>query len=173
MAALDEPICFTDHNPRWFEYYAIEAARISSGLPADDIVVEHIGSTAVPGLVAKPIIDLMVGTKESTHLAGVRAAMVTLGYEDLGEAGVPGRIYLRRRDEQAFNVALVEYDGNHWKSNLAIRDFLRSNPAAAREYGEIKATAFEQGFRSLLAYSDFKGAFIAKLLRQALTVKPR
>jgi GrpB-like predicted nucleotidyltransferase (UPF0157 family) len=172
MAALDEPIYFADHNPRWFEYYAIEADRISSGLPAGDIGVEHIGSTAVPGLLAKPIIDVMVGTKRSNNLPAVRAALVTIGYEDLGEAGVPGRIYFRKREGQAFNVALVEYDGSHWKSNLAIRDFLKVNPGAAQEYAEIKATAFQQGLRSLLAYSDFKAAFIAKLLREALASKP-
>ena len=171
MAALDEPIFLAYHNPRWFDYYATEAVRISACLPAADIVVEHIGSTAVPGLVAKPIIDVMIGTKQSNNLPEVRAALVTLGYEDFGEAGVPGRIYFRKRDGQAFNVALVECDGNHWKSNLAIRDFLRANPGAVQEYAEIKAAAIQQGLRSLLAYSDFKSPFITKLMREALALK--
>ena len=163
---MDEPIQLAAYNPRWPDVYAAEALRISSELPTTDIVIEHIGSTAVPGLMAKPIIDVMVGTKGS--LATLRPALVALGYEDLGEAGVPDRIYLRRRDDQAFNVALVERDGKHWKSNLALREFLRANPEAAQKYAEIKCTAFERGNSSLQAYSDFKGAFVTNLLLEAL-----
>ena len=66
VSGLDEPIHLSVYNPRWPAIYAAEARRISSGLPATDIAIEHIGSTAVPGLVAKPIVDVMVGTKRST-----------------------------------------------------------------------------------------------------------
>jgi len=171
MAALDEPIHLSDYDAQWSDFYAAEAARISAGLPTADIAIEHIGSTAVPRLAAKPIIDVMVGAKAGQNLAAVRAALVALGYEDMGEAGAPGRIYLRKRAEQAFNVALVEYVGRHWRSNLALRDFLRMNPKAAQEYAEIKAKAFKQGLCSLLAYSDFKHVFVTKLVREALAFK--
>src|SRR5262249_41179015 len=168
LAGLDEPIHLSAYNPQWPGMFAAEALRISSGLRAADIVIEHIGSTSVPGLVAKPIIDVMVGTEARHNIAAVRSALVELGYEDLGEAGVPGRIYFRGRDGQAFNVALVERGGRHWKSNLALRDYLRANPEAAREYAEIKRAALERGICSLLAYSDYKSAFVTKLTDQAV-----
>jgi GrpB-like predicted nucleotidyltransferase (UPF0157 family) len=69
--------------------------------------MEHIGSTSVPGLLAKPIIDIMIGTQAHHNLEAVRKALVDFGYEDIGETGVPGRIYFRRRVGAAFNIALV------------------------------------------------------------------
>lgn len=172
MPGLDEPIHLSEYDPVWPDLYAAEALRILSGLSVTDIVVEHIGSTAVPRLMAKPIIDLMVGIKENDDTVTVRSGLVALGYEDLGEAGVPGRIYFRRRGDQAFNVALVSLGGRHWKSNLALREFLRANPNAAREYAEIKRAALDSGIRSLLAYSNVKSAFLAKVIQEALILDP-
>jgi GrpB-like predicted nucleotidyltransferase (UPF0157 family) len=168
---LDETIHLSAYDPQWPELYSAEALRISSILPDADIAIEHIGSTAVPGLVAKPIIDIMAGIKEQPYVAGIRAALVTLGYEDMGEAGVACRIYFRSREEQAFNVALVERGGRYWTANLALREFLRANPNAAREYAEMKRAAFERGIRSLLAYSDHKSAFMAKMIQEAFDSK--
>ena len=74
--------------------------------------------------IEHPLLDLILQ----------RVFGLALGYEDLGEAGVPGRIYFRRRAETAFNIALVAHGGSIWIANLALRDFLRANPDAAREY---------------------------------------
>jgi GrpB-like predicted nucleotidyltransferase (UPF0157 family) len=164
---LDEPIHLCDWDPRWPVLSAFEAERIAAGLP-EQIAIEHIGSTAVEGLRAKPIIDVMLGVEPHQDVAGVRSALVDLGYEDMGEAGVPGRLYFRRRAETAFNLALVARGGSIWISNLALRDYLRTNPEAAREYAEIKRSAFRSGIRSLLAYSDYKSAVVTALIGRAL-----
>lgn len=159
---LDEPIHLCAYDEQWPTLFVTEARRIAAALPGD-VAIEHIGSTSVPGLLAKPIIDLMIGASSD-----LRSALVALGYEDLGEAGVPGRIYLRRRAETAFNIALVERGGSIWIANLALRDFLRANPDAAREYAETKRCACESGARSLLAYSEYKSAAVARLIGRAL-----
>ena len=80
----------------------------------------------------------------------------------------PGASYFRRRAETAFNLALVARGGSIWISNLALRDYLRTNPEAAREYAEIKRSAFRSGIRSLLAYSDYKSAVVTALIGRAL-----
>jgi len=147
--------------------FASEARRIAAALPAD-VAIEHIGSTAVPGLLAKPIIDIMLGIGPGHSLDGARSVLAALGYEDLGEAGVPGRLYFRRRAETAFNIALVGRGGSIWIANLALRTYLRTNPDAAREYAETKRSAWKSGARSLLAYSDYKSATIASLISRAL-----
>jgi GrpB-like predicted nucleotidyltransferase (UPF0157 family) len=98
----------------------------------------------------------------------IRSKLVALGYEDMREAGIPGRYYFRRRATTAFNIALVIRDGPIWIANLALRDYLRATPDATREYAEVKRSAFDSGLRSLLAYSGYKNAVIARLLRQAL-----
>ena len=167
MLEIDEPIRLCAYDRQWPALFASEARRIAAGLP-EKVAIEHIGSTAVEGLLAKPIIDVMIGVEPSHSVAGVRSALVALGYEDMGEAGVPGRLYFRRRAETAFNIALVMRGGSIWIANLALRDYLRSNPAAAREYAETKRAAFESGVRSLKAWSDYKSAVIAGLIGRAL-----
>ena len=167
MTELDEPIHLCTYDQRWPTLFASEARRIAAGLPVD-VAIEHIGSTSDPGLLAKPIIDVMLGGEPHHSLAGMRSALVALGYEDLGEAGVPGRIYFRRRAKTAFNIALVVRGGSIWTANLALRDYLRANSDAAREYAETKRSAFETGIRSLLAYSDYKSAVLARLMSRAL-----
>lgn len=164
---LDEPILLCAWDPHWPALFASEAQRIAARLPAE-IAIEHIGSTAVEGLLAKPIVDLMLGVEPHHRVDGVRAALGALGYEDMGEAGVPGRLYFRRRAETAFNIALVVRGGSIWIANLALRDYLRNNPEAARDYAEIKRSAFQSGIRWLLAYSDYKSAVVTALIGRAL-----
>jgi GrpB-like predicted nucleotidyltransferase (UPF0157 family) len=167
VTELDEPVHLFPYNQEWPHLYASEARRIRAALPAD-VAVEHIGSTSVAGLLAKPIIDIMLGLGTHHDQNKVRAMLVALGYEDLGEAGVPGRLYFRRREETAFNIALVRHGGPIWMANLAFRDYLRTHPEATREYAETKRAAVQSGARSLLAYSDYKSAVLRRLLEQAM-----
>lgn len=168
---VEESVHISAYDPQWPVLFGDEACRISGGLP-EDLAIEHIGSTAVPGLAAKPIIDIMVGAEAYHDITGVRAALAALDYEDLGEAGVPGRIYFRRRAGTAFNIALVARGDPLWTCNLALRNYLRTNPDAAREYADVKYEAFNRGTRSLLAYSAYKSAVVTRLIDQALQSKP-
>lgn len=170
LTESDEPIHLCAYDPEWPALFECEARRIAAGLPVD-VGIEHIGSTSVPGLLAKPVIDLMAGVLGHDDHVVARSALVALGYEDLGEAGVAGRVYFRRRAETAFNVALVQHGGSIWTANLAFRDYLRRNPDAAREYAKVKCSAFESGIRSLLAYSDFKSSVVTRLLGRALALE--
>ena len=167
MSDLDEPIHLSEYDPQWPILFRDEIGRLSSSLPGH-LAMEHIGSTSVPGMMAKPIIDIMVGTEPHHKIEEVRSVLVYLGYEDMGEAGVPGRIYLRKRSAPAFNIALVERYGPLWTSNLAFRDYLRNNAEARNEYTRIKLQAVESGISSLLRYSDFKNAAVSLLLSRAI-----
>jgi len=105
------------------------------------VVVEHIGSTAVPGLLAKPIIDLLAGLSPLDVGPGV-AAMEALGYEYLGEYGIPGREFFRKGGEQrTHHVHAVELGGAHWVRHVAFRDYLRAHPDEAARYGAAKVEA--------------------------------
>ena len=169
VAVLDERITVCKADPAWPEWFEREAARLRSALP-DEFVpeIQHIGSTAVPGLDAKPIVDLMVGIFEPGRIAEVVERLERLGYESLGEAGVPGRWALRKRDvAQPSNIAIVAYDGEWWKLNLAVRDYLRANAEAARHYALAKWHAVGDGAYMLLAYSDAKRVMIEKVVAEA------
>jgi GrpB-like predicted nucleotidyltransferase (UPF0157 family) len=103
VTRIDEPIYLSAYDPAWPKLFAAEARRILDGL-STNTDIEHIGSTSVPGLLAKPIIDIMLGVECEEGLETVRRRLVALGYEDCGEAGVPGRSYFRRRGENDFST---------------------------------------------------------------------
>jgi len=164
---LDEPVHLAQYDPAWAAAFEFERLRLSSslGIPAEGIA--HIGSTAVPGLVSKPIVDIMIGAVPFPPPASWNDALAALGYEALGEAGVIGRRYFRRRSRGAFNVHVVERDGEIWCRNLVFRQFLRRAPDAAARYGSVKESAIASGATMLLAYSEAKAAVVDELLRRA------
>ena len=168
-AVLDERITICAADPAWPSWFQLEAARLRSAVPGDLVPdIQHIGSTAVPGLDAKPIVDLMVGIGELGRIADLVERLERLGYESLGEAGVAGRWALRKRDvAQSSNIAIVAHDGEWWMLNLAVRDFLRANADAARNYASAKWHAVSNGADMLLAYSDAKRVVIERIAAEA------
>ncbi|HSZ06994.1 MAG TPA: GrpB family protein [Steroidobacteraceae bacterium] len=164
---LDEPVHLVAHDPGWMRIAAQEMARLSRTLEAAADTIQHIGSTAVAGLIAKPIIDLMIGVAAYPPPAMLTERLHELGYECLGEAGVSKRLYFRRRAVDSFNVHLVLLGGNHWLANLSLRELLRSDPAARRRYEAAKLDAIRAGHTMLLAYSNAKSTVTGELIRRA------
>jgi GrpB-like predicted nucleotidyltransferase (UPF0157 family) len=123
----DENLEVVDYDPRWPAQFAGERDRVRIGLGLFHLSYEHVGTTAVPALRARPVVDLLLGAPPAAWavLPDVRARLLALGYEDLGETA-PGRFAFRRRTLRAFDLALVELDGPHWKASLAERDRLRA-----------------------------------------------
>jgi GrpB-like predicted nucleotidyltransferase (UPF0157 family) len=155
---------YDDLWPREFEAEADRLIRACDDLP---MRVEHIGSTAVPGLFAKPIIDILVGVPPRDSRAPYIAALVAIGYEHLGAHGVPGRDYFRRGAPRSHHVHMVSWSSALWRDHLAFRDYLRAHPAVAQEYTVLKrelAAAFPDDARK---YSEEKAPFINATLRAA------
>jgi GrpB-like predicted nucleotidyltransferase (UPF0157 family) len=169
---LDEPIHLGPYQHEWVGAFLLEQKRLATTLGVGLVAIEHIGSTAVPGLSGKPIIDIMIGAGHLPPPAAWSEALINLGYEALGEAGVPGRLYFRLRTRPVCNVHLVEQNGTHWVNNLAFRDYLRQSPGAARQYEMAKYAAFNAGATTLVAYSLAKSAVVEALLTSALETKP-
>jgi GrpB-like predicted nucleotidyltransferase (UPF0157 family) len=169
MSELDEPVRLAEYDPRWPTLFAAEAARLGSALKLGPAAIEHIGSTAVPDMPAKPTIDIMIGVAALPPTAELQRALIALGYESLGEAGVPGRFHFRLRDVgRSFNVHVVEHGGKHWRSNLALRDYLSSDATARARCAAAKRAAIDAGADMLLAYSREKAAIVAELLAKAM-----
>jgi GrpB-like predicted nucleotidyltransferase (UPF0157 family) len=157
-ATVDEPIEVVSADPSWPDWFKAEAARLREALPSRVFPgIEHIGSTAVPSLGAKPIIDIMLGIASPTSLGDCLSVLERLGYENLGIVGVPGRWTPRRRGgEHAFNISVIAFEGNRWLENLATRQYLRTSSAARDRYARAKHKAISQGANMLFAYSDAK-----------------
>ena len=164
----DEPVEITDYDPHSEGRFRAERDRLRIGLATASLKFEHIGSTAVPGLAGRPIVDLMLGAPPASWAAldELRARVVALGYEDLGDAGVPGRVCFRRRTKlRAFDVVLVEEGGAQWRDNLAVRDYLRGHPEAVARYAEVKRAS--AAVKTLLAYSKETSPFLTEMLKHA------
>lgn len=165
--ALDEPVTLAPYDPAWPIAFAAERSRICEALQLPQAAIEHIGSTAVPGLVAKPIVDLMLGVPLYPPPDTTVSRLVILGYRDMREAGVPGRRYLRLREKQSFNLHVVARDGVHWANNLQLREHLRRDSGARERYVAAKEDAIAAGHRRLLAYSQAKQGILATLATEA------
>jgi GrpB-like predicted nucleotidyltransferase (UPF0157 family) len=167
VKATDEPVEVVAARPEWVSQAQALRNEVWEKLGVTPARVEHIGSTAVPGLAAKPLIDLMVGCCDDQRVALAERLADRAGYEYLREFAAPGREYLRRRTAHPWsNVHIVELDGSLWRDNLLFRDFLRSHPDAAREYASAKRAAAEQAGR-LRAYSTAKSDTVRALLNRA------
>jgi GrpB-like predicted nucleotidyltransferase (UPF0157 family) len=164
---LDEATEIVDYDPRWPDRYRWDAAEVERVLGEGVGAIEHFGSTAVPGMSAKPIVDVLVGLAHWPMQPGDREALQALGYEYLGESGVAGREYFRRRGALDTNLAVVEWRGRLWTDNLLLRDYLRAHRAVAAAYSQSKRAAWSSGARSLLAYSAAKAATMEEMLESA------
>jgi len=154
------------YDPIWPRMFEAEAERIEAACAGLPIRLEHIGSTSVPGMSAKPIIDILAGRPPRSRPASYVAAIRQLGYEHMGAHGVPGRDYFRRGSPRSHHVHCVSWSSTVWAEHLRFRDLLRSDPTVARDYDAVKrdlAIAYANDRR---AYSDGKGPFIRATLRE-------
>ncbi|WP_276356995.1 GrpB family protein [Cohnella caldifontis] len=164
---LDERIRVVPYDEEWTTLFQEEKGHLLKVFGDDAVDIQHFGSTSVPGMWAKPIIDVLIGVRSLELNGSITNGLIRLGYEGFGEAGVKGRLYFRKRREHAYNLAVVIWNGEQWVNNLLIRDYLRNNPDIASQYGERKLGAIRKGHTTLLSYSDDKADYVHRLLVQA------
>lgn len=129
------------YNPEWPAAYEHEAATIARILGNELVAIYHIGSTSVPGLAAKPVIDIMPTVRSIEAIDRFDASFEVLGYECMGEFGIPGRRYYRKGGEERTHQVHIFGRNNvrDIERHLAVRDYLRAHPATAHRYGELKS----------------------------------
>jgi GrpB-like predicted nucleotidyltransferase (UPF0157 family) len=158
-----------DHDPGWADAFLRESNRLRSALGGTVLEVQHIGSTAVPGLDAKAIIDVLLEVRSLDELDAKESAMVALGYKPKGENGIAGRRYYQLGGvNRTHHVhAFVRGDENV-RRHLAFRDYLRRHSQVAEEYAQIKRAAAEAYGGDSGTYCDMKAGFIKMHERLAL-----
>jgi len=167
MFTIEESIKVVPYRSIWPVYYNLEVPLLRSIFASRLRGIEHIGSTSVVGLDAKPIIDIMIGLPILNITIREHQLLLLHGYEYFGQAGVPARLYARKRGRRNYNLQIVCYEEVIWFNNLAIRDYLRSHPAEAVLYAALKYTIVNDGIQSLLAYTDRKYPFMRQLRQRA------
>lgn len=163
-------VVVTEYNEDWKQRFSEEAQKIKAIFGDELIDIHHIGSTSVPGLKAKPIIDIMPVVKDIEKVDSFNDRMEDIGYECMGELGMNGRRYFRKGgDNRTHQVHVFQWDNKEdIDRHLAVRDYLRMHPDYVNRYGDLKESLATQFPKNIEAYMDGKDAFVKELEKYAL-----
>jgi GrpB-like predicted nucleotidyltransferase (UPF0157 family) len=156
-----------DPDPAWPARFAAEAARVGAAVGGRALAIEHVGSTAVPGLLGKPVLDLAVAVPDEAAADACVAPLTALGYAYRGPHGDDPRRRYYARDEDGRRVAQIHLyilPAPAWHDLVAFRDALRAEPALAAAYGAEKRRVAELVAWDKGAYSVAKGPFVEAVL---------
>ena len=155
----------------WARLYEAEKARLHAAVGEHVLDIQHVGSTAIPGGVAKPILDIAVAVHSFEAACVCVPPIEALGHEYKGENGIPRRHYFVRRDpdtgQTLVHLHVNELGGPDWENHVLFRDYLLAHPAAAAEYTALKRDLAAQFPDDRAAYTDAKAPFIQHILRLA------
>ena len=150
-----------DYNPLWSELFDIECAVLQNKLDNVAIAIHHIGSTSVPGLAAKPVIDILIEATSLDDLDALNEVMEDIGYEPRGENGIAGRRYfLKGGDERTHHIHAFAAGDSNITRHLSFQDYLRANKTIANEYAELKMRLAEKCNHDSKKYCDGKDRFV-------------
>lgn len=160
----------TAYNPAWPAMFKGESKLLKSALGRNCMEIFHIGSTAVPGMMAKPIIDILVSVKDLSKVDDAADKMADLGYEALGENGIPGRRFFRKGGEQpTHHVHIFENDDQaQIQRHLAVVEYLCAHERRREEYSELKMYLAEAYPEDINGYMEGKDYFVSQLEQEAL-----
>jgi GrpB-like predicted nucleotidyltransferase (UPF0157 family) len=180
--AVSYRIHLADYDPRWPAMFEVERARLQAAIGEWAADIQHVGSTSIPGIAAKPIIDIAV----HLHLLVDALKCITplvedLEYECLGEFGIPDRIYFRKptatplpgqgprhdRAGRTHQIHMYPLGHDQYAKQITFRDYLRGYPDAAREYEALKRELSVRHAGDIEAYANAKSDFVQSILRSA------
>ncbi len=168
---MAQHITVSAYNKEWPKQYESEKEKIVSILKDNCLAIFHIGSTAVPGLAAKPIIDIMAAVRSLDKVDDVAGEFCKIGYEYLGEFGIAGRRYLRKGgDERTHQIHIFRADD--WSNigrHLAFRDYMRTHEKEREEYAKIKIGLARRFPYDIDGYCDGKEDFVCRAEERALS----
>ena len=158
------------YDAAWVRGFERIAAELRPALGDLALAIEHVGSTSVPGLSAKPIIDIDVVIEDPSRLDAAIAALAAVGYRHEGDLGIPGREAFKYEGKDHLprhHLYVCPRDSAELRRHLAFRDYLRAHPEAAREYGRIKAEGAALYPEDIEGYIAHKAPFIERIYREA------
>ena len=163
--AANNPVVIVDYNPLWPEQFETLRSHLANVLGRLALAIEHVGSTAVPGLAAKPIIDVDVLLKSADDLPRAIAALASIGYEHRGDLGVPGREAFRAPAAGPRHHLYVCPNTAEYQRHMAFRNHLRSHPEDANAYANLKRALAIRFRNDREAYNNAKSDIVERILR--------
>jgi GrpB-like predicted nucleotidyltransferase (UPF0157 family) len=166
MSDRVEPVLVLDYDPNWPRMFEDERVLILAVVGAWVVAIEHIGSTAVVGLGAKPIVDIMIGLRALADAEPCISRLSSIGYDyrPENEDLFPERRFF---DRPTYHLHVVEVSSDFWHRHIMFRDYLRIRPEKARQYLELKRGLASKYGAHRERYTDAKTRFIAAALEEA------
>jgi GrpB-like predicted nucleotidyltransferase (UPF0157 family) len=165
---MAEPVIIVEYDPRWPGYFQELRAPVVAALGDLVVTVEHVGSTAVPGLAAKPIIDIDVVVRSVTDIPESIVRLAALGYIHRGDLGISGReAFVSPAGKPRHHLYLCALGCDELRRHRSFRDYLLSHPHDARSYEELKKAAAIRFANDRAAYNHAKSLFVETILQRA------
>jgi len=165
---MTAPIIIEPYDPQWPEHFAILRSKISTALGTLAEAIDHVGSTAVPGLAAKPIIDVDALLQSASDLPIAIRRLATSGYHHQGDLGVHGREAFRApASDFPHHLYVCSPECLEYRRHIAFRNHLRSCPEDASAYANLKRTIADRFHTDREAYTQAKTEFVQSILRHA------
>ena len=164
---MNGPVLIVNYDPQWPTFYESETKLIRRVLSGRILAIEHIGSTAVPNLGGKNIVDIMAGVNSQEEAKQCLAPLERIGYtEVIPQADNADWYYCLEKSKQTpgYHLHLVRFGSEHWKKHIVFRDFLRKNPEVAQEYFALKKELAAKYGTDRLGYTEAKTVFIESVI---------
>ena len=168
MLGLEQGVVkLVPHNPRWTYHFQCEAQEIRRSLRQPDLDIEHVGSTAIDGIDAKPILDMLIAVDDLEDIHAHRCGLSKLGYSQVTIAKDYLLFIKGPEEKRTHHLKFARRDSAYWQETLMFRDYLRSHPEIAADYENLKRRLALRYAKSRKDYTEHKGPFIHEVLRLA------
>jgi len=168
LGLSEDTVKLVPYTPEWDRLFKEEKARIQATIGVYILDIQHIGSTAIPGIVAKPIIDMSVAVENFEEAIICVEPLIQLGYHYMGENGIPRRHYFQLgQPNRTHHLHMVEINSDDRERTLLFRDYLRQHPEIAQAYASLKHKLADQFGHNRPLYVQGKSPFIEEVLAQA------
>lgn len=162
-------IIVVPYDPHWPEFYLHEAAQLRNAFDGFLVSIHHIGSTSIPGMAAKPVIDIMPVVRSLAQVDAMTPVMIRLGYQPKGESGITGRRYFVKGSDElrTHHVHVYKPDHPEVARHLDLRDYLRAHAGEAERYARLKVELARQFPQEIDRYMAGKDGMIKDIIRRA------
>lgn len=166
---MDKPVVIEEYTSKWILQFKEEQKIIKNVIGSTAIAIEHIGSTSVEGLSAKPILDIMVGVRDLNDIDAFIEPLKAIGYEHVFHQEFPNRRFFRKGLWRAgtHHLHIYQYGSEDWENNLSFRNYLRNHPDVRKQYEQLKRKLATKHHFDRVAYTNAKAPFIVDIIRKS------
>ena len=162
---MDDPVIVVEYDPTWEKTFRTLRGGIAAALNGLIVSIEHVGSTSIPGVAAKPIIDMDVVVRSLDDIPRAIGRLSALGYEHQGDLGIAGReAFESPGGSPNHHLYLCSVESQELRRHIVFRDYLRDHPDEARRYSELKKSLAAEHRNDRKAYTEAKTEFVNCIL---------